>query len=136
MKGLVYITDIRPQIPPFIHFIFLVIIYIIYQFQQGRLEEDKNDIVIFKALGGTTSDIRKMLFFEQAWLLFVGLTLSLGGTLFIIIFFFMQEAEFPSIWIPLGLYAGIVCFFCFLAFIGTRILVKNQFKKIIQKTLL
>ena len=113
----------------------MVIIYIIYQFQQGRLEEDKNDIVIFKALGGTTSDIRKMLFFEQAWLLFVGLTLSLMGTLFIMIFFFMQKAEFPSIWIPLGLYAGVYCFFCTLAFIGTRLLVKNQFNKLSQISL-
>jgi ABC-type antimicrobial peptide transport system permease subunit len=113
----------------------MVIIYIIYQFQQGRLEEDKNDIVIFKALGGTTSDIRKMLFFEQAWLLFVGLTLSLMGTLFIIIFLLMDKAEFPSIWIPLGLYSGIFFFFCFLSFIGTKILVNNQFKKINIKSL-
>ncbi len=113
----------------------IVIIYIIYQFQQGRLEEDKNDIVIFKALGGTTSDIRKMLFFEQAWLLFVGLTLSLAGTLFIIIFFFMEAADFPSIWVPLGLYSGTFFFFCFLAFIGTKILVNNQFKKINIKSL-
>ena len=114
----------------------MVIIYIIYQFQQGRLEEDKNDIIIFKALGGTTSNIRNMLFFEQVWLLFVGLTLSLTGTLFIMIFFFMQEAEFPSIWIPLGLYAGVFTFFCFLSFIGTRILVKKQFKKAKLKPLL
>ncbi len=114
----------------------MVIIYIIYQFQQGRLEEDKNDIVIFKALGGTTSDIRKMLFFEQAWLLFVGLTLSLTGTLFIIIFLFMEGAKLPSIWIPLGLYAGIFCFFCVLAFIGIKLLVKNQFKKINQKPMI
>jgi len=113
----------------------IVIIYIIYQFQQGRLEEDKNDIVIFKALGGTTSDIRKMLFFEQAWLLFVGLTISLMGTLFIMIFLLMEEAEFPSIWIPLGLFSGLFCFFCFLAFIETKILVNNQFKKISIKSL-
>ena len=111
----------------------LVIIYIIYQFQQGRLEEDKNDIVIFKALGGTTSDIRQMLFIEQVWLLFVGLTISLAGTLFITIFFLMDKASFPSIWIPLGLYAGIFTLFCSLAYIGTRILVKNQFKEIDKK---
>ncbi|QEE17468.1 FtsX-like permease family protein [Promethearchaeum syntrophicum] len=108
----------------------MVIIYIIYQFQQGRLEEDKNDIIIFKALGGTTTDIRNMLFYEQAWLLFVGLTLSLTGTLFISIFFLLEKAEFPSIWVPLGLYALIFSFFSFLAYIGTRLLVKKQFQKI------
>ncbi|MHA1719046.1 MAG: FtsX-like permease family protein [Promethearchaeota archaeon] len=108
----------------------MVIIYIIYQFQHGRMEEDKSDLLIFNSLGGTASDIKNMLFFEQAWLLFVGLTLALTGTLFIVLFFLMENAVYPSIWIPLGLYIGILCLFGLLSFIGTRILVKKQFGKI------
>jgi ABC-type antimicrobial peptide transport system permease subunit len=83
-----------------------VVIYVIFYYQQGRVHEDRINIEIFRAMGGTTKNVRQLIFLEQFLTLGAGLLLAFIGTLYVMIFL-LQDAYFPSIWLPLGVLLGV-----------------------------
>jgi len=83
-----------------------VVIYVIFYYQQGRIHEDRINIEIFRAMGGTTKNVRHLIFLEQFLTLGAGLLLAFIGTLYVMIFL-LQDAYFPSIWLPLGVLLGV-----------------------------
>ncbi|MHA1746928.1 MAG: FtsX-like permease family protein [Promethearchaeota archaeon] len=83
-----------------------VVIYVIFYYQQGRVHEDRINIEIFRAMGGTTKNVRHLIFLEQFLTLGAGLLLAFIGTLYVMIFL-LQDAYFPSIWLPLGVLLGV-----------------------------
>jgi len=84
-----------------------VVVYIMFYYQQGRVYDDQSNIEIFRAMGGTSKNVRNLIFIEQQITLGTGLLLAFIGMLYIMILFLLQDAYYPSLWIPLGVLFGV-----------------------------
>ncbi|WP_371806188.1 hypothetical protein [Candidatus Lokiarchaeum ossiferum] len=79
----------------------IVILYLLYQYQQGRILEEQKDLLIIKTLGGKRSLLQNIIVIEQLFLLLVGFLLSFIAMLVIIIFFLLEAGTLPSIVVPI-----------------------------------
>jgi ABC-type antimicrobial peptide transport system permease subunit len=104
-----------------------VIMYSVYQFQKSRVEEEQKDLFIIKAMGGTSSFLQKSLYYEQAFVFFIGLTIGFAISLFVIIFLLMENAVLPSVLIPIMCYLITLIIFLILAIFSSKMLTKRYF---------
>ncbi len=102
----------------------MVVIYNIFNFEKGRVHEDKKDYAILLAIGAKQKTLQNSIFLELGYLAILGVVLGFIGAMFFNIVFLLEESTRPSIWIPisavgaqiiilLGLMAGISRFFQF-----------------------
>lgn len=108
----------------------LFIIFILYHYQKGRIQEDQKDLIIQKALGAVKRDLRNSSYFEQVAMISMGLLLALIGTMILIMFFLMQDVILPSLLLPLSIFGGTLILLLFLTFFTTHILVEKYHKQL------
>ncbi len=80
----------------------LFILLIISEYLKTRVIEDKHDFHIIRAIGGKKRDILLPLFFQKLFTVVFGSILGFIFALYFLVFFFMENAQFPSILVPLG----------------------------------
>ena len=84
-----------------------VVVYVMFFYQQGRVYDEQINIEIFRAMGATSREVRKLIFTEQSVTLGAGLLLAFIGMLYILILFLLQDAYFPPIWLPFSVLFGV-----------------------------
>jgi ABC-type antimicrobial peptide transport system permease subunit len=104
----------------------MLIIFVLYQFQIGRIHEDKRDMLIFKAIGGTKSQIQNSIFIQQICLLFIGLLTALMLSMFIILFFLLPQSPLPSEWVPLGFFGLLFMILAAISYANSRYIYKKK----------
>ncbi|UYP45582.1 hypothetical protein NEF87_001867 [Candidatus Lokiarchaeum ossiferum] len=86
----------------------VVILYLLYQYQRGRILEEQKDLIIIKTLGGKRSLLQNIIMIEQLFLLLVGLLLSFIAMLVIIMFFLLEAGILPSLIVPIITFVAVV----------------------------
>ena len=109
----------------------ILIIFIIYQYQNSRIQEDQKDLIIIRSLGGSKNIIRNTIFLEQSGMIMLGFVLSIIGTMILVMFFLLENIHLPSIWFPIGILIGAIVLFSAITFMMSHLIVKNYKKELI-----
>ncbi|WP_457559565.1 FtsX-like permease family protein [Candidatus Harpocratesius sp.] len=106
----------------------IVVSYNLYNFERGRIHEDKKDYAILLSLGARFWTLRKTIFFELLFFSGIGVILGFISAMFFTSLFLMQNAIRPSILVPLSILFGMMILFIGLAMGISRMF---RFKKYI-----
>jgi hypothetical protein len=104
----------------------LFILFVVYEYQKVRVIEDKRDFQIIRAVGGKFSDISRPIFYQLILTVGLGILIGLSAALYILLFFLLEDAIYPSIVVPLATIGTLFTFFILVSLFSAKFLTKKH----------